>query len=919
MDNSWKKFDKASQGAKDIIEAEFEVIASSDTQAQAEQERKMHAEAARQKTEKNEIERKAREEYKENLEDLFETYKELASAKDFTEIFSSLKDDSLDDAAKEEALKEEFKALQEICDPDKNGNPDNEGKTSDEVRKIANQATALLEFFYVESLARISSKSKLEAKEKREKLQDEAKLEINEKIFAAKGVEDAFCVKATEKVAEEKKQAEEEQKRRVEEEQKKQDEKKIKAEEKRVEEEKKKQEAEAAKKPEEKKENVKDVEEEKLLDELRIARDKFADTEFRDRTTMQRLRKYFNNGKDQAPGSKYADNANIKTARDSHHGALKGFMNHKIGKLQKDGVTGPELEAKVKELYSFFNLDETVKYYDARTEAKMNYLASDKNKDGSEKGFLKKGWDKMNQGMIKMSEWYSKKVPTSVKVALALGAFIPGASAFAIGKRAWGASMMAVSGGALLDQYFQRRDGKVDKKQRNKEFRNVSENGNVDFDKLKGLLDGKIGELDHKLNKKSLLSSCNKFLAFTGALFSAGSILTSVNAYASAGKEVASTTAIGNIVNWAKGLWGHGSENAGTVNAVKHVTTAVGADVKGASFDPSKVDPNSLEGRKHLIPGAGKVPEKLGVNPHGTAAVVGAHSEVAAGAHSEINKPLTIEIKNPVNVSEGHVRHDSFIRSLKDHLKSTNSEIHPEAAETVFHDAAKEYAASHNISYTEAVKKLSKINPGTTYTLTQDAKGLHMHIDDEHVKFVKSVSGAEHHAPVAAAADHGVNPIEQVNAPQATNDEFYRKFMHDTAYDNLEKQPLPANFAEPVPEHNGIYDYEFGPTLDAEAATEAAGVKGGFAEYVMAENYKGAIPLRKDFFDGSMSKFKSFENVNVNDAISDRNGASLHGLSRKARKLITAFSELVKPEDGENFKHYTGRIVILAKEAEQNK
>lgn len=286
-----------------------------------------------------------------------------------------------------------------------------------------------------------------------------------------------------------------------------------------------------------------DPQEEMLLENLEYARKQFAKTEYTDRTRMNRIRKALNmslNGNEENP--------NIESARKPYESALKEYMEYAIEKLQTSGFDEKTLEKKVKELYSFINVNEATEYYNARTEAKMQYLAGDEKGDGQEKSVAEKSWDFARLKTAEISEWYSKEVPTSVKIGLAVAAFVPGASAFALGKRTWGAFMMVAAGSMQLDKGAQFADVFFDKRARNREFKNISqEDGNVDFNRLREVLSEKIDNIDTKLNNKNLRSGVNKFIAFSAALFLGGSVFKGVMDFAE-GKEVASTKLVGKIL-----------------------------------------------------------------------------------------------------------------------------------------------------------------------------------------------------------------------------------------------------------------------------------------------------------------------------------------------------------------------------------
>lgn len=259
--------------------------------------------------------------------------------------------------------------------------------------------------------------------------------------------------------------------------------------------------------------------EQELIDALNGAREQFAYTEFHDRSRMDRLRKALN----MMPTRE--DSPNISSARDSYQASLRQYLDFQIEKLQlpdENGnvLQGERLVEEIKKLHSFYNLDEATKYYDARTQVKMDHLASETDQNGNEKGFFSKTWDKIRLKSTQVSEWY-KEVPTSYKLGLAAASFAAGsASALALGKRAWGAAMVMTTLGANLDTLARKNDARISRKEGNKLVSELSgENGEIDMDRLRSILDEKINDIDDKLNKKNVRSGFNKILAFSAAIF----------------------------------------------------------------------------------------------------------------------------------------------------------------------------------------------------------------------------------------------------------------------------------------------------------------------------------------------------------------------------------------------------------------
>jgi hypothetical protein len=297
------------------------------------------------------------------------------------------------------------------------------------------------------------------------------------------------------------------------------------------------------------KEDIADPQGKMMRDALGNARNEFADTEYRQRNMLQTIGKYFNN-KFSKEKDKY-ETPDIKYRREEYERSLKVYKDHQIDKLKGKNLSGEELEAEVKKIYSFYNVDEATKYYDAKTQAKMSYLAENKNKSGEEKNRTEKTWDFVRLKSMKISEWYNKKVPPVVKFGLIAASFAPGASAFVLGKRTWGAFMTVAAGGMQLDKIAQFKDVMADKLERNKAYKEIAGNPEqkVDFDKLSGLLDGKIGGIDKKINDRNFRSGVNKFIAFTGAAFLGYSTYKGIVDLIEHGQAISSTEIIRKLIS----------------------------------------------------------------------------------------------------------------------------------------------------------------------------------------------------------------------------------------------------------------------------------------------------------------------------------------------------------------------------------
>ncbi|EKE25482.1 MAG: hypothetical protein ACD_5C00142G0003 [uncultured bacterium] len=532
--------------------------------------------------------------------------------------------------------------------------------------------------------------------------------------------------------------------------------------------------------------------EQELIDALNSAREQFASTEYHDRSRMERIMKALNMRptKEESP--------NIASARDAYQASLRQYLDFQIEKLQLPDENGNILRGdrrieEIKKIHSFYNLDEATKYYDARTEAKMDSLASEKDINGNDKGFVNNAWDKIRLTSTKVSQWY-KEQPTSYKLGLGVAAFAAGsASWLALGKRAWGAAMVMTTLGANLDQLAQKKDSIIDSREGNKFAKEIwDERGELDVEKIRSILGGKIDDIDDKLNKKNVRSGFNRIAAFSAAIFLGATTAEAAVDLANNGTGEGAATGgkiFGRLFNGkAEMPVGASGVHDGAGAARSAVGTIYGPDNADTPYtdafegrgvsDGSELPPipktgifsDGAKGFDYVTPsGAASsyAADKFDhVTPSGAMNATEQAQHVKEVAAAEAARTETISIKEPVKMSEGgRMRHDSFIRSLKDHLKEQPGIDNDEAAhiaEVTFHDAAKEYAGKHGISYEKAVAKLSRIHPGTTYDLTWDEQGHpHMRINEDEVKFVKE---HVHHHPTEPHVEN-VRPVEDLTLP----------------------------------------------------------------------------------------------------------------------------------------------------------
>lgn len=984
MSNRWDDpYRKASQHAGSGFDADFDAAAngnkaSGETEEEKREREKKDAESA------------------ERLKKLFSLYRELVFAENFQKIFGHV-DFSLDQKERKNLVNKKYRELVQICHPDKmNG-------FSKKTLEIASKSNVLLNAFYEEAKNFIdpnlsndinATRNRRSAETTRRSVQEEAKKTIENDIAEAENEEGS--AKKSEQKKEEEYGKEKEIGLTVE---------------------------------------RTDQREKEIIDALEDARNQFASTEYRDRSAMQRIRKALGKSLD----GKHEESPNIISARQAYESALKQHMDFQVSKLQNSGFAGKELEDEVKNLYSFFNLQETTKYYDARTKAKMDQLAETENKS-----FGKKTWDFARLKSAQVAEWYSKKVPASVKVGLAAAAFIPGASTFVFGKRMWGAAMMAAAGGMQLDKLAQFKDVLSDKSERSKQFENVSiEGGGVDFEKLRELLDGKINNIDDKLNQRNLRSSANKFVAFAGATFLGATTFNGIADYLSTGKEASSTTVIG------KAFKGIGNVLNKDSLAENHIT---GKSVENLTGSPKP---------KVEVPKTGIFSEKA-------TSASGAPIDNAR----EVGKKVFDSKAAPTGVVEGRElkieKGSSIEKALIDYFKEKHPEIKNPggAAHRAYLDYMHDYIKDHHAELSKAGKleeyqemmKTGKVNIHPDAKLFIDENGNLKEIKGN-IKILRNVS--VHHAAVdsnpgsgaEASSDEvlktgsdtvGVETNPDITSNQQAFEEARNNFWDakhkldgmenwDTSIGGTEKMPFEISRDEALramrisaeriqgtaefqrtqrdlvkealktisggertngdflkfngdrPVRDMFRNQEYGPKFEKIRAG-FEGRAGRFsnekislqyrdnetvrqwmgrvvkrtvnAEYKIAELHDVKEPvvgvshasienvpvqdgnsgifssaaenggsfnmreslksLREDLFDRNPREFGVFRGVKVFDAINNRNGASLNGLSEQAKNRIMEFSKVEAPGRNETFEEWTKRIVATANQIDKS-
>lgn len=255
--------------------------------------------------------------------------------------------------------------------------------------------------------------------------------------------------------------------------------------------------------------------EDNLLKNLKIARDQYASVKFNETRLLNRIRKALGKSSD-GNGS---ETPNILSVKDVYDRSLREYKEYKINKF-KEEIGKPDAkspEEQMKELFTFFNYTEAVEFYDAKTEAIRKYHIDEYNGNGN---FIEKAYHAGALGSEDVANKY-KKLPATVKFAIAGAAFLPGMQMMAVGKRAWGAFMIAASAGMQIDKLASFVDKFSNSNELKKMFDAVSlkDEKEQKFDILSNILDEKIAGIDEKLSKQIKRSQINKGIAFASAAF----------------------------------------------------------------------------------------------------------------------------------------------------------------------------------------------------------------------------------------------------------------------------------------------------------------------------------------------------------------------------------------------------------------
>ena len=445
--------------------------------------------------------------------------------------------------------------------------------------------------------------------------------------------------------------------------------------------------------------------------------------------------------------------------RDLEVAELRAYYDNKLFELQKlkmeqakaDGVTDPE---KLAEIYVGF-----------RTEQKITLTSEHDNIKAEQR--LGTKWGRISEKAASALKWY-QGLPLKTKLKVS-GAFIAGGVILAIpglgvglgttvasifagsvtARRIFGGAMAGYGMKGYIDAKGQQMDIRAIEKEK-EEYRKKLEA--LSGDERYNLLAKKIRDKAIKDGEESIEGHARRKGLSTAAgvalgVFIGGGYMADFAKWGISG------------ISEKLGLsWGHGGganmHKAGAADLASsrefdpsNVRAGVLPDEKIPEFDPSNVRAGVLPDEK--IPEFDPSNVRAGVLPDENLS----HAPASGGyvpieqtvEHVQAHGAGHIEVPKPTIDANGHAHHSGIIKALQEHLKGNPSISDPkQASETMFANAAKEYAKSHNISVGEATERLSRINPGTEFEVVGEGNKLHLNLNDKNIKFMDGGGTGQH-------------------------------------------------------------------------------------------------------------------------------------------------------------------------------
>lgn len=458
---------------------------------------------------------------------------------------------------------------------------------------------------------------------------------------------------------------------------------------------------ELKKKEEEKQKRKNEIEE--IEKEVAKARKEYLEVDYKKTNALSRIRKFF--GKNDISNEQDQD---ISFYKKEYEDKLEKWRKALVDDAKIDGAK----DERLAELYKIFRIEQKITLADEHDNIKAEQQF------GNNFGEIGKG-----------IEYIVKKyqsLPLKAKLGIAAAFMVGGVAAAGLGGTAVGVATVfmagrRVFGGAVagygtkwaLEAHGQKKAKKETEKEKLKFLEELKDKDENDkFEKL----NEKINNIIKKDEGDALRKIKNQDILQTAAGAAVGGFIGS-----------------GLMADFLKWGWHGATEKFGL----------------GAGIDP-KLKGTGFPKRPSV--GIFANADQLASSNANAAAVSGNLShlnnigqDIAEGKNDIITPiPENVPGANAANVVD--VKGKGFWGAIHDKLdKLEPGGKHNGETAKIFNRAVGEYAKSHGMTVAEATEKLSHVDKGTNFSMTQDAKGVwQANFDDQNIKFLH---GLEHHAP----------------------------------------------------------------------------------------------------------------------------------------------------------------------------
>ncbi|HOX11046.1 MAG TPA: hypothetical protein PK333_03605, partial [Candidatus Moranbacteria bacterium] len=459
---------------------------------------------------------------------------------------------------------------------------------------------------------------------------------------------------------------------------------------------------ELKKKEEEKQKRKNEIEE--IEKEVATARKEYLEVDYKKTNALSRIRKFF--GKNDISNEQDQD---ISFYKKEYEDKLEKWRKALVDDAKIDGAK----DERLAELYKIFRLEQKITLADEHDNIKAEQQFGN-------------NFGKIGKGIEYIVKKY-QSLPLKGKLAVAvvfmaggvaaagLGGTAVGVASFAIaGRRVFGGAVAGYGAKWALEAYGQKKAQKETEKEKLEFLEELKDKDENDkFEKL----NEKINNIIKKDEEGALRKIKNQDILQTAAGAAVGTFIGS-----------------GMMADFLKWGWHGAAEKFG-------FGTGVDPKLKGTSFPK----PPSTGG---IFANA----DQLASSNANAAAVSGNLShlnnigqDIAEGKNDIITPiPENVPGANAANVVD--VKGKGFWGAIHDKLdKLEPGGKHNGETAKIFNRAVGEYAKSHGMTVAEATEKLSHVDKGTNFSMTQDAKGVwQANFDDQNIKFLH---GLEHHAP----------------------------------------------------------------------------------------------------------------------------------------------------------------------------